>query len=50
VIQAEIWVRAWSRVVNRCRWMYSTLIVELNTSATALSSSEPTRAIDWMMP
>jgi hypothetical protein len=34
-IQVEVLMRASARVVNRCRWMYSTLTVELKDSAAA---------------
>jgi hypothetical protein len=43
-------MRASAWVVNRWRWMYSTLTVELKDSAAALSSAEPTRPIDCSTP
>ena len=46
MIQVAILSRASARVAKWCRWMYSTLISELNDSAAALSRADPTRLID----
>lgn len=37
-------------MVNRLRWINSTLMVELNDSETALSNADPTRPIDCLTP
>jgi hypothetical protein len=45
-IHVAIFSRAAARVVKRCRWMYSTLISELNASA-ALPSRNDHRFTIW---